>query len=90
MKQAIIDKQKTHEGQEGTGDYKHDPPIGVINITNQTTLRCFPTMREVLSGQGKGVLNKTLQVVLLELNESERPMRYRDLSKQLQRSGFLS
>ena len=45
-------------------------------------------MREVLSGQGKGVVKETLQVFVLELNESELPTRYRNLSRQYQKSGF--
>ena len=44
--------------------YRIDPPAGANRSICQTTLRCFPTMREVLSGQGKGVVKETLQVFL--------------------------
>jgi hypothetical protein len=48
--------------QEETGSSRIEPPIGANRSIYQTTLRCFPTMREVLSGQGKGVVKETLQV----------------------------
>lgn len=41
-----------------------DPSIGANRSIYQTTLRCFPTMREVLSGQGKEVVKETLQVYI--------------------------
>ena len=36
------------------------------------------------------MVKETLQVFMLELNESELPMRYRNLSRQYQKTGFLS
>ncbi|MCX6253223.1 MAG: hypothetical protein NTV31_01955 [Bacteroidia bacterium] len=41
-----------------------DPSIGANRSIYQTALRCFPAMREVLSGQGKGVVKETLQVFI--------------------------
>ena len=41
-----------------------DPSIGANRSIYQTALRCFPTMREVLSGQEKGVVKETLQVFI--------------------------
>ncbi len=52
------------ENHEETMSCRTDPPIGAIRRTYQTALRCFPSMREVLSGQGKGVLKETLQVFI--------------------------
>jgi len=52
------------ESHDETRSSRTDPPIGAIRRTYQTALRCFPTMREVLSGQGKGVLKETLQVFI--------------------------
>jgi len=65
MKRAVIDKQKPH-GKPGRDNdsYRIDPSAGANRSICQTALRCFPTMREVLSGQGKGVVKETLQVFL--------------------------
>jgi len=52
------------ENQEETRSNRIDPPVGANRRTYQTALRCFPLMRKVLSGQGKGVLKETLQVVI--------------------------
>jgi len=41
-----------------------DPSIGADRSIYQTALRCFPTIRVVLSGQGKGVVKETLQVFI--------------------------
>jgi len=41
-----------------------DPSIGANRSIYQTALRCFPPMREVLSGQEKGVMKETLQVFI--------------------------
>jgi len=50
------------EDYAGTLIYRVDSPIGANRSIYQTALRCFPTTREVLSGQGKRVLKETLQV----------------------------
>ena len=52
------------ENHEEARSSRIDPPVGTIRRTYQTALRCFPSMRKVLSGQGKGVLKETLQVFL--------------------------
>jgi hypothetical protein len=43
---------------------RNEPSIGANRSIYQTALRCFPTMWEVLSGQGKGVVKETLQVYI--------------------------
>jgi hypothetical protein len=63
-KRVVIDKQKSHKSQIEIRSSRIDPPAGANRSICQTALRCFPTMREVLSGQGKGVVKETLQVFL--------------------------
>jgi hypothetical protein len=58
-KTEVSQKAKEEEMSSRT-----DPSIGANRSIYQTALRCFPTMREVLSGQGKGVVKETLQVYI--------------------------
>jgi len=44
--------------------YRFDPPAGAVRRTDQTTLRCFLRKGKVLSGQGKGRLKETFQVIV--------------------------
>lgn len=51
----------THDGIRSS---RNEPSAGAIRRTCQTTLRCFSTTGEVLSGQGKEVVKETPQVIL--------------------------
>ena len=50
--------------QKETISSRIGPPAGANRGICQTALRCFSLTGEVLSGQGKGVLKETLQVVM--------------------------
>ena len=52
-KRVFIDKQKSHISQIEIRSNRIDPAARANNIC-QTALRCFPTKREVLSGQAGG------------------------------------
>lgn len=65
MKRVVI--EKTEVSQKANVEEvisMIDPSVPDISSIYQTALRCFPTMLEVLSGQGKGVLKETLQVYI--------------------------